>query len=104
VIYIEEPLSEKRERPTRGPPDPRQKLMCYWGYRFETACTIDRTKKSYSTDALQKEMLAREKDPRVDTHVQFCSVVKTKLGKVWMATFIETLGLHVVIEPNHFGG
>ncbi|ORY92994.1 RAI1 like PD-XK nuclease-domain-containing protein [Syncephalastrum racemosum] len=62
TIYIEEqPTEEKRSQEAQK--SERQSLMGYWGYSFESLCT--------QTDP--KELDA-------NTNVQYCVVVKTKLG------------------------
>ncbi|CAE6425547.1 unnamed protein product [Rhizoctonia solani] len=76
-IYAEEHatnavIAEKENIP------PRQRLMMYYGYSFESFSTWD--------ESLQRREQYAERDRvrcwsgDVDTNVQFCSVVKTKIG------------------------
>ncbi|KAG1446202.1 hypothetical protein G6F56_009650 [Rhizopus delemar] len=70
TIYIEE-QSLKDESNNSD----RMKLMCYWGYRFETLSTI-----SQPPDQVQKEELKKRTGESANTNIQYCVVVKTKLG------------------------
>ncbi|KAG8762290.1 decapping endonuclease targeting mRNA [Ceratobasidium sp. 423] len=76
-IYAEEhttdaALAEKENMP------PRQRRMMYYGYSFESFSTWD--------EPLQRKEQHAERDRvrcwsgDVDTNVQFCSIVKTKIG------------------------
>lgn len=49
--------------------------MGYWGYRFETLCTV-----SQPPHKVNKEELKKRDNESANTNVQYCVVVKTKLG------------------------
>ncbi|KAJ3101858.1 Dom-3 Z [Physocladia obscura] len=75
TLYIMEDPQSKKE------PDPfsqsyRGKLMTYWGYRFESLVTIDDP--ADVTSGKQTQPLPNE--AVINTNVQFCSVVKTRIG------------------------
>lgn len=62
TIYLEEQPTEEKRSQEAGKSE-RQSLMGYWGYSFESLCT--------------------QNDPHeldANTNVQYCVVVKTKLG------------------------
>ncbi|KAG2214531.1 hypothetical protein INT46_003081 [Mucor plumbeus] len=76
TIYIEEHVTEKKKNSENQASD-RQKLMSYWGYRFETLCTVTKpphemTKKDVE---LQDRLTAS-----ANTNIQYCILAKTKLG------------------------
>lgn len=52
--------------------NPRHRLMTYYGYAFESYCTMDHPPSA--------GVAAPAWCGRVDTHVQWCSVVKTKIS------------------------
>jgi len=73
VMYFEEHLSEGRLK-EKNDIEPRHRLQTYYGYAFESYCTSDRQVRE-----------TKPNDPvgwggDVDTNVQWCSVVRTKLG------------------------
>lgn len=73
---MEEQVTEKKKNSENQASD-RQKLMSYWGYRFETLCTVTKpphemTKK----DAELQERLTAS----ANTNIQYCILAKTKLG------------------------
>ncbi|KAG1169830.1 hypothetical protein G6F70_008113 [Rhizopus microsporus] len=70
TIFIEEQSLKDNSRDTD-----RQKLMGYWGYRFETLCTV-----SQPPHKVNKEELKRRDNESANTNVQYCVVVKTRLG------------------------
>jgi RAT1-interacting protein len=55
----------------------RDKLMCYWGYKFESAATINQPWSQTS----REEIETRLKRP-VNNIEQYCSVVKTGIGNL----------------------
>jgi RAT1-interacting protein len=59
--------------------DPRRRLQTYFGYAFESYCTSLYPAQQEETDA---EVPGWSGD--VDTNIQWCSVVKTKLGDTRM--------------------
>nr|GAT48743.1 predicted protein [Mycena chlorophos] len=76
VLYLEEHRSEEMLR-EKNDLAPRQRMQTYYGYAFESYCTCD---SPHGTNIPQ-----RPGDPMgwggdVDTNVQWCSVVRTKLG------------------------
>jgi RAT1-interacting protein len=69
------------DRPSLGPGRPSHHEMMYWGYRFETLSTLDRLPSEYPTPSSLEEACRHRVDEEVvNTNVQYCSVVKTKLG------------------------
>jgi len=78
TMYFEEHLSEAQLR-AKNNMTHRQSLMCYYGYAFESYCTS-------STPTCTNAGEGRG-DPAgwggdVNTNVQWCSVVKSKLGNI----------------------
>ncbi|KAF7312470.1 RAI1 domain-containing protein [Mycena indigotica] len=76
VLYLEEHRSEEMMR-EKNDLAPRQRLQTYYGYAFESYCTSDSPNRT--------NVPQRPGDPPgwggdVDTNVQWCSVVRTKLG------------------------
>ncbi|CUA74107.1 Decapping nuclease rai1 [Neurospora crassa OR74A] [Rhizoctonia solani] len=76
-IYAEEhttdgKLAEKENIPSR------QRLMMYYGYSFESFSTWDEPLQRRDQHAERDRVRCWSGD--VDTNVQFCSVVKTKIG------------------------
>ncbi|KAK7682652.1 hypothetical protein QCA50_014452 [Cerrena zonata] len=69
TLYFEEHLSEDRLVEKNNIP-PRQRIQMYYGYAFESYCTSDS----------QNSTTPNGWGGDVDTNVQWCSVVKTKLG------------------------
>ena len=59
--------------------NPRQRLQTYFGYAFESYCTSLSPAQQEETDA---EVPGWSGD--VDTNIQWCNVVKTKLGDTRM--------------------
>lgn len=51
--------------------------MCYWGYRFETVATLSQHPSKVKLSDVPQQRYHSD----VNTHVQYCSVVRTKLGK-----------------------
>ncbi|KAI9142189.1 RAI1 like PD-XK nuclease-domain-containing protein, partial [Paraphysoderma sedebokerense] len=81
TIYIEEYLTPKRIA-QNSQQSPRQKLMSYWGYKFESLSTLPTNiPPSQLSPEQMKTYLAERKSSVVNTNIQYCSVVKTKLGK-----------------------
>lgn len=79
---------------------PHHRVQTYYGYAFESWCTSD-------TPVQPPNRQAGGWGGDVDTNVQWCSVVKTKLGKTRMViggevdcvrgTFVSTLEKNLVI-------
>ncbi|CEP09637.1 hypothetical protein [Parasitella parasitica] len=76
TIYIEEQVTEKKKNAENQASD-RQKLMSYWGYRFETLCTV--AKPPHEMTKHDKELQDRL-TASANTNVQYCILAKTKLG------------------------
>ncbi|OAX41436.1 RAI1-domain-containing protein [Rhizopogon vinicolor AM-OR11-026] len=74
TMYFEEHLSEEKLKEKNGL-EPRQQLQSYYGYSFESYCTS-----STSAGHERSSSGAIGWGGDVDTNVQWCSVVKTKLG------------------------
>lgn len=94
TMYFEEHLSEARlkekSEPIFPPPvvlslindyrnemEPRHRLQSYYGYAFESYCTSD-TPTRETVPSKPGNPIGWGDD--VDTNVQWCSVVRTKLG------------------------
>ncbi|KAI7891728.1 RAI1 like PD-XK nuclease-domain-containing protein [Mucor mucedo] len=76
-IYIEEQTTaEKRQEEDKA--SDRQRLMSYWGYRFETLSTL--SKAPHQVTKGDPELQQRLVDS-ANTNIQYCIVVKTRLGK-----------------------
>ena len=69
-IYIEEPVDLKFQLRNAAENTDQSKLMCFWGYRFELLCSMD----------LDQDVITQLTQGVVNTNVQFCSVVKTRLA------------------------
>ncbi|RCH99426.1 Protein rai1, partial [Rhizopus stolonifer] len=55
TIYIEEQVTEEKKRQESQATD-RQKRMSYWGYRFETLCTVPKPPHLVLKSDLEKRM------------------------------------------------
>ncbi|KAJ3024249.1 UNVERIFIED_CONTAM: decapping endonuclease targeting mRNA [Siphonaria sp. JEL0065] len=69
------------------------KLMTYWGYSFENLSTLDTDPRFISPNDLIQQERKRVDHGVVDTHVQFCSIVKTRVGAhdVFMGAEVDCL-------------
>lgn len=74
AIYIEEEAQPGKK--SYGS-NPQQQLMTFWGYKFESLSTVSKAP-SLGVDA--QELADRVESP-VNTNEQWCSVVRTKLGR-----------------------
>ncbi|TDL20754.1 RAI1-domain-containing protein [Rickenella mellea] len=70
TIYLEEHLSEEKLK-EKEDMAPRQRLQSYYGYAFESYCTSSTPEPSRHPKGWGGD---------INTNVQWCSVVKTKLG------------------------
>ncbi|KAL1963173.1 hypothetical protein VTN77DRAFT_8606 [Rasamsonia byssochlamydoides] len=83
TIFIEEDNAYKNrqkelQRNQRMPPGmPSQDLMAYWGYKFETLSVLPDT-----WDATPRDVIEGRPDQVVNNKSQYCSVVRTGIGKV----------------------
>ncbi|KAM0793828.1 RAI1 like PD-XK nuclease-domain-containing protein [Usnea florida] len=83
--FIEENHEHKLElrkqqhaQPSR-PGAPSQDLMSFWGYKFETLSVLPD-----QWDATPREFIENREDVVVNNYAQYCSVVKTGVGKAKM--------------------
>ncbi|CAO0796606.1 unnamed protein product [Mucor circinelloides] len=75
-IFMEEQVTEQKKNSENQASD-RQKLMSYWGYRFETLCTVTKPPHEMTkTDAELRDRLTAS----ANTNIQYCILAKTKLG------------------------
>lgn len=74
---MEEQVTEKK-RMAEDQASDRQKLMSYWGYRFETLCTV--TKPPHEMTKKDAELQDRL-TASANTNIQYCILAKTKLGR-----------------------
>lgn len=70
--------------------------MTYWGYRFETLSTIACPPSEVTAKVLQE----RVEEAVVDTHVQFCSVVRTCLGSSEIVMGAEVDCMMADVKPS----
>ncbi|KAF7340792.1 RAI1 domain-containing protein [Mycena sanguinolenta] len=82
VLYFEEHLTEEKLREKNDLP-PQQRLQTYMGYAFESYCTSATPSPSNppSVNVPQAPGDPPGWSGDVDTNVQWCSVVRTKLGE-----------------------
>ncbi|KAI9881415.1 MAG: decapping endonuclease targeting mRNA [Pleopsidium flavum] len=85
TIFIEESHDHKlgqrqsqHSQPSR-PDAPSQDLMSFWGYKFETLSLIPDT-----WDPTTRDYIDNREDLIVNNHAQYCSVVRTGIGKAKM--------------------
>lgn len=78
TIYLEEHATEEELKLKTDLPE-RQRLMTYYGYAFESYCTTDSPPDRTRGNSAHHSPKGWG-DGVVDTNVQWCSVVKTKLG------------------------
>ncbi|RKF56557.1 Decapping nuclease rai1 [Golovinomyces cichoracearum] len=77
------------------PGRPSQKMMRYWGYKFESLCLLPNKLNETSRD----HIMAREENI-VNNHAQYCSVVKTGFGNTSMILGGEVDGVRDVKSPD----
>jgi RAT1-interacting protein len=77
-IYIEEQVTEQKKAHENQASD-KQKLMSYWGYRFETLSTISKPPREVKDSKGDSELQKRLTES-ANTNIQYCILVKTKLG------------------------
>ncbi|UNI18908.1 decapping endonuclease targeting mRNA [Purpureocillium takamizusanense] len=81
-IFIEESHEHKmatRRQEAQRPPrrgGPPQEVMQFWGYKFETLSTLPAT-----WDETSREYIESREDQVVNNKEQYCSVVRTGIGK-----------------------
>ncbi|KAH7102787.1 RAI1 like PD-XK nuclease-domain-containing protein [Auriculariales sp. MPI-PUGE-AT-0066] len=80
TLYLEEHLTEEKLA-AKESLTPRQRLQTYFGYSFESYCTSDVPPHEMSSeDRRYRDKIMGGWGGDVDTNVQWCSVVKTKIG------------------------
>ncbi|MCJ1341114.1 decapping endonuclease targeting mRNA [Bachmanniomyces sp. S44760] len=87
TIFIEENHQHKidsrskqyRPSPHADPHVPSQELMSYWGYKFEVLSVLPG-----DWDSTPRDFIESREDHVVNNHAQYCSVVKTGIGKARM--------------------
>ncbi|KAG6894849.1 hypothetical protein C0992_004324 [Termitomyces sp. T32_za158] len=75
TLYLEEHLSDERLR-EKNNMEPKHRIQTYYGYAFESYCTSESPTPKISTKPSEPAGWGGN----VDTNVQWCSVVRTKLG------------------------
>jgi RAT1-interacting protein len=76
-LYIEERETEHKRRQNVNATY-RQRMMSYWGYKFEAVSTL--SKPASQLQPNDPELNSRKRDV-VNTNEQYCSVYRTRLGK-----------------------
>ncbi|KAI9847844.1 MAG: decapping endonuclease targeting mRNA [Sclerophora amabilis] len=86
TIFIEEnheyKLTQQRNQRNQPPPrqdGPSQDMMSFWGYKFETLSLIP-----HPWGATSREYIEGREDEVVNNHAQYCSIVRTGVGKAKM--------------------
>lgn len=77
TMYFEEHLSDAKLK-EKNDIEPRRRLQSYYGYSFESYCTSSTPAGHEHNTSGSSSAVGWGSD--VDTNVQWCSVVKTKLG------------------------
>ncbi|KAG6862455.1 hypothetical protein C0995_000001 [Termitomyces sp. Mi166 len=75
TLYFEEHISEERLK-EKNNMKPRHRIQMYYGYAFESYCTSETPTPKVSSKPSEPVGWGGD----VDTNVQWCSVVRTKLG------------------------
>ncbi|KAF5359530.1 hypothetical protein D9756_003498 [Leucocoprinus leucothites] len=78
TLYFEEFVSDAKAKEKQNM-NPRQSMQTYYGYAFESYCTADTPRRS-NPDATQGTRVPFGWSGDVNNNVQWCSVVRTKLG------------------------
>ncbi|KAK3716881.1 decapping endonuclease targeting mRNA [Vermiconidia calcicola] len=80
--YVEENysygLAREQEQHSRKPSNrqqPPQELMQYWGYKFESLSTLPKP----WAECNREQINTRDAEP-VNTNIQYCSIVRTRIG------------------------
>lgn len=82
TIFLEENHQYKlssqarQSRQVPQPGRPSQDMMSFWGYKFETLCLLPST-----WGATSREYIENRENEIVNNHAQYCSVVRTGIGK-----------------------
>ncbi|KAF8953714.1 hypothetical protein BDZ97DRAFT_1908669 [Flammula alnicola] len=83
TLYFEEHLTEERLK-EKNNMDPRQRSQTYYGYAFESYCTSESPTRNSASASSMHCGAPPGWGGDVDTNVQWCSVVRTKLGDTRM--------------------
>ncbi|KNZ73904.1 Protein RAI1 [Termitomyces sp. J132] len=75
TLYLEEHLSEERLK-EKNNMEPKHRIQTYYGYAFESYCTSETPTSKVSLQPSEPVGWGGN----VDTNIQWCSVVRTKLG------------------------
>ncbi|KAJ1823994.1 decapping endonuclease targeting mRNA, partial [Coemansia sp. RSA 2599] len=74
TVYIEDNVTQDVVERRQGSSQQHEKLM-YSGYKFETLCVLDKPASQCTA-----QDLAKRPDAVVNTHSEYCSVFRTRLG------------------------
>ncbi|CZS93688.1 probable Protein RAI1 [Rhynchosporium agropyri] len=69
----------RQSRQVSQPGRPSQDMMSFWGYKFETLCLLPKT-----WDETPRDYIENRENEIVNNHAQYCSVVKTGIGRTTM--------------------
>ncbi|KAF8972217.1 RAI1-domain-containing protein [Flammula alnicola] len=83
TLYFEEHLTEERLK-EKNDMDPRQRSQTYYGYAFESYCTSESPTRNNAPASSMHSDAPPGWGGDVNTNVQWCSVVRTKLGDTRM--------------------
>ncbi|KAI5833705.1 hypothetical protein K523DRAFT_342151 [Schizophyllum commune Tattone D] len=83
TLYLEEHLSDAKLK-EKNDMEPRHRKMSYYGYAFESYCTSETPQRATERPPHVAPDAPFPWGGDVDTNVQWCSVVKTKLGDTRM--------------------
>ncbi|KAL1727895.1 RAI1 like PD-XK nuclease-domain-containing protein [Schizophyllum commune] len=83
TLYLEEHLSDAKLK-EKNDMEPRHRKMSYYGYAFESYCTSETPQRATERPPHVAPDAPFPWSGDVDTNVQWCSVVKTKLGDTRM--------------------
>lgn len=75
MIFIEEQTTNEKRKYESEASD-REKLMSFWGYKFESLCSVKNPPSEVVDQDLKERLTAV-----VNTNAIYCTVVKSKLGK-----------------------
>ncbi|KAG9305069.1 hypothetical protein G9A89_007709 [Geosiphon pyriformis] len=80
---------------------PQHKKMMYWGYKFESLCTI--AKPPSEIISSDDPELIHRKTSIVNTNIQYCSVARTTLGphRIIMGAEVDCIGGHKPQRSNN---
>ncbi|KZW02878.1 RAI1-domain-containing protein [Exidia glandulosa HHB12029] len=83
TLYLEEHPSQAKLADMRmTDTDPKRRLQTYFGYSFESYCTSEKPPRTMTREEHDERDWAGGWGGDVNTNVQWCSVVKTKLDNI----------------------